>query len=472
MKRFIYPLFLSLSFLALITFPKPEFLREYLTDGLLYAAIVLIPLHLIFTQKGFSDKDLNISLWIIGLVGVLLTGIFWFRTSSGSYGFETGLGLKIAKTIFFWGPAVVFACLYRSDGEGWIPGSRRNLLIRLTVAVIASIIGMGIQNIARSQIDSLPMDEALHDVERQLPTGNNRIDYRLEGSTLHLSVEVDSSFRESNIQNLQRIRSISAHASHLVERKDTDSLVLRISRNGTELASLSWPAPATDRTADLIRFNYCGTELSNLPTDGDLKEIFDFLQPVFRPEKLAADLNNNTLILYRTGEDKIPGNPTLIPDIVHDWRAANHTAMFAASLFEGIDSFRIEMPGYRLDAPADSVGNLFRAQKMIPMPPKSGGLQIYDSEKMPELSEFSDNAPVRIIWGEGKFDGQRNKTGPLRLWERGTLAGYNFYVINLENDGPIRFVIHPLGSPEEARWVTLQPGEIKQVFTTYIRYLY
>ncbi|MCC5940029.1 MAG: hypothetical protein JJU37_00660 [Balneolaceae bacterium] len=472
MKQYLYPSLLFCGLIALMLLSEPAFLRDYLLDSFVVATLLLVLVQLIFAGRTEIVDEFPVgSLIFICLGGALLTGIFWFRITIGAYGFETGLGLNIFKTLFFWVPAVLFASLYRSSGESWKPGNRRTFLIRLLVAVVASLIGLAGQEIAREHIEQVPMDYSLRHVERLLPDGESGIEYQLEQSVLHMEVVLDPSYEEPNIRMLQRIRAIAAQASRLTGRKDTDNLALRITHGGKELAALNWPDPETNRTSDRIRINYTGTGLSNLPTEGDLELLFESLEQAFRPENLEADLYENTLILRWKGDESIPDDPARIPQIIHDWQSVNHTVTLAGALFDGLDAFRIKMPGHTLEVPAERIQGLYRAQQHIPVPDLSALIQIYNSEEMPEPPDLSENVPVRIIWGDGRFDTQRNTTDPLWPWERGILAGYHFYITELDSNGVVRFVIYPAGAPKDARWVSLHPGETKQLFAIYLKYL-
>lgn len=475
MKRYLHPGLLFLACMLLFTLPEPGILRKFILDGLLGAVLILIPLHLIFTTKTHTDPHPVLSYWIIGIAGAILTGIFWFRITSGSYAFETGLSIQISKTFFFWAPAALFAILYRSDGEGWIHGKRGAILTRLLVAAAGSLAGLVACEIARTHIEQVSLESALVHVERQLPDGNNRIDFRHEKSVLHLEVILDSSITEPNIHSLQRLRAISDQAARLTGRRDTDSLNLRIRRNDTELAALNWPDPVTNRPADRLRINYSGTGLSNLPTPGDLDLLFDTVQKVFRPKDLEASLDGATLVLrwigYMENAEEILLDPLEIPDLIHDWQAANHVAIRAAALFEGLDSVRLFMPGHSVSVAADSVNALFRFQKLLPLSDASVRIQIFDNEEMPELPKAAGSAPVMIYWGDGEFTTRRNLAGPLWPWEKATLAGYEFHITDLEADGTVHFVIHPFDYTEQASRIKLQPGETQQLDSLYLRNL-
>lgn len=74
-----------------------------------------------------------------------------------------------------------------------------------------------------------------------------------------------------------------------------------------------------------------------------------------------------------------------------------------------------------------------------------------------------------ILWGDGEFDTRRNKAGPLWPWENSPLSGYYFHITDLDSDSTVHFVIHPTVSPEEVRWMRLQPGQLKQLDSVYLR---
>jgi|GEM_PF-2416712 len=475
MIRYFYPGLLFLACLLLFTIPEPGTLRELSYNVLPGAVLILIPLHLIFTDKKYTDPHPALSYWIIGIAGAVLTGIFFFRITIGSYGIETGLGIRISKVLFFWIPAALFALLYRADGEGWKPGKRSVILTRLLVAVAASLVGLAASELTRGQIDSLPLEDALIHVERQLPDGNSRIDFRRERSVLHLDVTLDPSFTEPNIHSLQRLRAIAGQSARLTNRRDTDSLNLRIHHYDMELAALNWPDPVANRPANLLRINYNGTGLSNLPTPGDLDLLFGTIQETFRPKNLEASLNDRTLILRwicnLESAEEILKDPLEIPDIVHDWRAASRVAIRAAALFEGLELIRLHMPGHSVSVAADreSLNGNFRFQRLLPVSDVSVRIQIFNSEEMPELPETADGAPVMILWGDGEFDTRRNRAGPLWPWEMTMLTGYQFHITDLEADGTVHFVIHPIGHPEEARWMRLKPGQTEPLDSVYLR---
>jgi hypothetical protein len=475
MNSYLRPGLLFLACLLLFTIPEPETLRDILLDGLLGAVLILISMNLIFTDKSYIDPHPALSYMIIGIAGAFLTGIFWFRITDGSYGIETGFAVNIAKTFFFWMPAALFAMLYRADGEGWIPGKRGAILTRLLFAVGGSLVGLAAGEIARTQIDSVPLESAFIHLERQLPDGNSLIDYRSKQSILYLDVILDPSFTEPNIHTLQRLRAIAGHAAHLTNRSDTDSLNLRILHNDTELAVLSWPDSTTNRPVDQLNINYSGTDLSSLPTPEDLGYMFDIVQEVFRPKNLDASLYGSTLVLQMLGHPKksseIPRDPLEIPEIIHDWQSANHIAIRAAGLFEGLESIRLQMPDHTVSVSTDSIYASFRFQQLLPVSDVSVRIQIYNNEEMPELPQTSGGAPIMILWGDGEFDTRQNRVGPLWPWEKATLAGYEFHITDLEADGTVHFVFHPFGYPEESRWMRLQPGQVQQLDSVYLRNL-
>lgn len=475
MNSYLRPGVLFIACMLLFTLPEPGTLRDFILYGLQGAVLVLIPLHLIFTDKTYTDPHPALSYWIIGIAGTLMTAIFWFRITSGSYGMETGFAIRLSKTFLFWAPAALFAILYRSDGEGLIPGKLSVILTRLLVAVAGSLAGLAASEIARTQIDRIPLESALVHVERQLPERKNQIDFERDRSTLHLDVMLDSSFTESNIHSLQRLRAIAGQSARLTSRRDIDSLNLRISRNDTQLAALSWPDPTTERPADRLRINYTGTSLSNLPAPGDLDYLFDTVQEAFRPKNLEASLDGANLVLrwIDDREDSLDmlRDPSEIPDVIHDWQAANRIAINAAGLFEGLESIRLHMPGKSVSVAAESVNVHFRFQQLLPVFDTSVKIQIFDNEEMPELSQAEGNAPVMIYWGDGDFDTRRNRSGPHWPWEKATLSGYQFHITELKADGTVYFVTHPLGHTERARWMKLKPGQTQKLDSLYLRNL-
>ncbi len=475
MKKYLRPGLLFLALLLLFTLPDPGTMRTPVLDGILIAVLILIPLHLIVADKTSTDPHHALSCWIIGIAGVVLTGIFWFRITAGSYGMEMGLTIRILKTFFFWIPAALFAILYRSEGESWIPGKRSVILIRLLVAVAAGLIGLAASEILRDRIDRVPLEDALVHVERQLPDGNHRINFKHEKSVLHLDVIFDSSFTEPNIHSLQRIRAIAGQASRLTRRHDTDSLKLRIRRNAAELAAMSSPDPETDRPTDRLRINYSGTGLSSLPEPGDLDLLPDVIHAISRPKNLEAALDGTTLVLRWTGKPENPletrHDPLIVPDIIHDWRWASICARRAVRLFNDLESVRLDMPGHSVTVAADSVDGAFHFKQHVPVPDVSVTIQIFDNEEMPELPEAAGNAPLRLVWGDGEFDTRHNRSGPLWPWQMTILSGYRFYIIDIEDEGTVHFVIYPTGQPDEARWTKLQPGQTKQLYSVYLRNL-
>ncbi|NBC01093.1 MAG: hypothetical protein GVY15_09575 [Bacteroidetes bacterium] len=473
MNSYLRPTLPFLLCLLLFTLPEPAVLRELLLVGLAGAVAMLIPAQLLVTDKSYTDPHPALSYGIIGLGGALLTGIFWFRATSGSFGIETRVAVRIAKAVLFWMPAALFAMLYRSAGEGWMPGTRRTILTRLLVAVVGSLVGLAAHEVARTQIDPVPLGEALIPVERQLPDGDHRVEFRHEQSILHLDVTLDPSFTEPNIHSLQRLQTMAAHAARLTRRRDTDSLNLRIRRRDTELAALRWPDPLTDRPAERLRINFNGTGLSSLPAPGDLDVLFTTVQAVFRPKNLEASLEEATLVLRWAGNPEystaIPKKASEIPDIVYDWRAANRIALRAAALFDGLESIHLHMPGDTVSVPADSVDAGFHFQRLLPVPDVSVRVQVFTREEMPELRQTAGGAPVTIVWGDGAFDTRRKRAGPLWPWEKTALSGHQFYITGLEADRTVHLVMHPSGYPEEARWIRLQPGEGQQVHAVYLR---
>lgn len=74
-------------------------------------------------------------------------------------------GLEIGRTFAFWVPAVLFACLYREPGEGWLPSGRGRLLLRMVTAFFGAALGVTLQvatlDAYRDRVDAQPQDEAV-----------------------------------------------------------------------------------------------------------------------------------------------------------------------------------------------------------------------------------------------------------------------------------------------------------------------
>ncbi len=475
--NYVYTAILLVAFLLLVAVPGPESLRGAVLGGMLVAVLLLIPVHLIFTGSTSADDPKPVvNLCVIGVSAVILTGLLWFRATIGPLALESGLSLRITKTLFFWVPAVLVGVMYRSTGEGWLPSKRRTVLIRMLVAFVGSLVGLLAHEAARGYIDATPMEYAVRNVERQLPGNESRLDYHADGRTLNLNVALDPGHEESNLQRLRRIRAIAHHAAGLTRRVDTDSVSLRVLQKGVELASLGWPDPETNRPLDRLRIHYENTELSDLPTAEDLGELIDLPEPAFRSQNLFLELDGTSLVLTWIGEGmaagelaSIPDDSSRIPELTHDWRAASRLAIRVQSIYSGVERFRFAMPGHLFEVRADSVRSGFSAARQLPIPERSVTVQIYGSEQMPDLELSTGRAPVRIIEGDGDFDTQRRRTGPLWPWEAGMLGGFQFHITVVHDDGSVTFVMHPMGEVEAAKWVTLWPGEIKRLFSRYVR---
>jgi len=475
--NYVYTAILLVAFLLLVAVPEPGGLRGIVLSGMLVAVLVLVPVHLIFAGKaGPEDPRPAVNLSVIGVSGALLTGLFWFRVTMGPVAFEVGFGIEVFKTLFFWVPAVLFGVLYRSAGEGWLPGSRRTVLIRMLVALVASLVGLMAHEAVRGYVETTPLQYGVRHVERQLPDEDSHLDYDLVARTLHLDATLGPDLEESNLRRLQRIRAIAHHAAGLTRRVDTDSVSLRVLQNDIELASLEWPDPETNRPLDRLHIQYSGTDLSDLPTAEDLVELLDLPEPAFRSQNLSVELDGTTLDLTWVGEDMAAGaspsileEPSRIPDLTHDWRAASRLASQARSMYPGLEIFRFIMPGHQIEVSADTVKPGFSAPRYLPVPERSVMLQIHESDQMPVPAISRAEAPVRIIQGDGTFDTQRRATGPVWPWEAGTLGGFQFHITELRDDGSVTFVMHPMGEAKAARWVTLRPGETKQLFSRYVR---
>jgi len=475
--NYLYTAILLGAFLLLVAVPGPESLRGIVLGGMLVAVLLLIPVRLVFTGTTSADDPRPVAnLCVIGVSAAILTGLFWFRATVGPLALESGLSLRITKTLFFWVPAVLVGVMYRSAGEGWLPSKRRAVLIRMLVAFVGSLVGLMAHETARGYIDATPMAYAVRHVERQLPGNESRLDYHADGRTLHLNVVLDPGHEESNLQRLRRIRAIAHHAAGLARRVDTDSVSLRVLRSEGELASLGWPDPETNRPLDRLQINYATTDLSDLPTAEDLDELLDLPQPSVRPENLTVELEGTTLVLLWIGPDIFPdqkqmtsAEPTRIPELTAHWRAASRLVVPARSIYPGLEVFRFAMPGYQLQVRADSVRAGFSAPRQLPRPERSVTLQIYNSEQMPDLERATKRGPVRIVEGDGQFDTRQRRTRPLWPWEAGIVGGFEFHITEVRDDGSVTFVMHPRGEVEAGRWVTLQPGEMEQIFSRYVR---
>lgn len=475
--NYVYTAILLGAILLLVAVPGPESLRGAVLGGMLVAVLLLMPVHLIFTSSASADDPRPVvNLCVIGASAAILTGLFWFRATVGPLALESGLSLRITKILFFWVPAVLVGVMYRSAGEGWLPTKRRTVLIRMLVAFVGSLVGLMAHETARGYIDTTPMAYAVRHVERQLPGNESRLDYHADGRTLHLTVALDPGYEESNLQRLRRIRAIAHHGAGLTRRVDTDSVSLRVLRSEVELASLGWPDPETNRPLDRLQINYASTDLSDLPTAEDLDELLDLPQPSVRPENLTVELEGATLVLLWVGPDifleqerMTSADPTRIPELTHYSRTASRLAIRVRSIYPGLEAFRFTMPGHQLEVPADSARAGFSAPRQLPRPERSVMIQICDSEQMPDLERSTKRGLVTIVEGDGEFDTRQRRTGPLWPWEAGIVGGFEFHITEVPDDGSVTFVMHPRGEVEAARWVTLQPGEVKQLFSRYVR---
>lgn len=91
---------------------------------------------------------------------------------------------------------------------------------------------------------------AIERLEEGLVTDGGELIHRHEGSVLHLTVVWPDAGDRSNYRQLSRIRATANLASRLVERNDTNRLVLEMTRGGRTFASLEWPHEDAGRAGE------------------------------------------------------------------------------------------------------------------------------------------------------------------------------------------------------------------------------
>lgn len=168
MRRSTAHLYATGLFLASLIAPflaTPDVLREDVLRGLLVATPLVAVASLIPGSTDGRTSSGHADLWVTGVAGLALTGVYWWRASLGISSFGEGLGFEIGRTFVFWVPAVLFACLYRSPGEGWLPSGRGRLLLRMTTAFFGAALGVTLQvatlDAYRDRVDARPQDEAV-----------------------------------------------------------------------------------------------------------------------------------------------------------------------------------------------------------------------------------------------------------------------------------------------------------------------
>jgi hypothetical protein len=145
----IYPVIIFFLSLILVLFTDPEILREKAPSYLMIFTIVMVPYNLITAESSSEIPNEGLHLILLAFCCIVISSVFWFRASLGSYGFESGFGLRIGKRLFFWLPAVVFTCFHRMPGERWHPKGRMNFIKRLLIASMSGLAGLLIQGIVQ-----------------------------------------------------------------------------------------------------------------------------------------------------------------------------------------------------------------------------------------------------------------------------------------------------------------------------------
>jgi hypothetical protein len=150
--QFIYPVSLLIIFILLTLLADPNSLREGIPALYMILTLFMVPYNIIRAGPQIKLPNEGIHHLFLAAACILITSLFWFRVSLGSYGFETGIGLSIGKRLFFWLPAVVFTCFHRMPGELWAPNGRNKFLIRLLIAVTSGLTGLLIQEVIQANL--------------------------------------------------------------------------------------------------------------------------------------------------------------------------------------------------------------------------------------------------------------------------------------------------------------------------------
>lgn len=472
----LYPVLLVAAFLALFALPAPASLRESVLVALFILALVAFLLGMTFARPPAAGAA-SAHLAVVLAASVVLSAIFWFRFALDARTFEAGMTVKLAHAFLFWLPAVAFACLYRFPGERWWPAGRLRFAGRTAGAVVAGLFGLLVaiaaHDFIRTHHDREPLAKVMEQMQSRAADDGISLTYRHDDGVLYLDLAWPAMDDRSNHAELRRIRGFAHRYARLVERIDTDRLVLAMSRNGERFAGLEWSRGDAGRPWDLVRVDHAAAGIEPFPDQRDLGLMAEHIVAAERPRQLGVAMDGSTLHLTWNGDAAAVDSAEGIQAIAREWRAVNQLVRETRLVFRQVDAFRISMPGHDLDVSAADVPRHFRAQRHITVPAGSAVIQLSDDPDETPPAQRADVAPACFLWRDGEFT-QRSNRACLWPWESGVLesAGYRVHLLDVTAAGEVRFLLAALhDARSDAGPIVLSPGQSVRLGGIHVRHL-
>jgi hypothetical protein len=321
-------------------------------------ASILAVLILAFRRGDVKDED-RPGVWPLLLSGAVAAAVYWWQVwSHPVYGLE-GVPLMFFFAFGFWWPGATVALVARLADRGLQPMRLRGHGVLLLAATGGAALGTGAYQLADevyyADRDRVPLEDALVRVRGSttpVPGGASvAVDH--EGSTLRLDLSLDE-LGESAYALLDDLHDYFGVSRDLLERKDTDTLRVRVTAGGRSVAAMV----ATDADDEAGRALDALVEIdrARLPGGGDLRPVdlaemvrdgtllHDLPEPdARRPDGFRAETAEGAVsIVFEPSEP--PGPETVV---IHSaaWAAANHVLRSTVRYFPGIRSFSVRLPG-------------------------------------------------------------------------------------------------------------------------------
>lgn len=449
-------------------------------------ASVLGVLILAFRRGDAKDED-RPGVWPLLMSGAVAAAVYWWQVwSHPLYGLE-GVPLMFFFGFGFWWPGATVALVARLADRGLRPMRLRGHAVLLLAATGGAVLGTGAYQLADevyyADRDRVPLEDALVRVRgatTPVPRGASvAVDH--DGSTLRLDVSLDE-VGGSAYALLDDLHGYFGAARDLLERKDTDTLRVRVTADGGTVATME----ATDADDEANRPLDALVEIDRgrLPGGGELRPVdlaemirdgtlsHDLPEPSApRPEGFRAETSGGAVSIVFEPSER-PGPETVV---VHSaaWAAANHVLRSTLVFFPAIEAFRLRMP--KLDTvldrerfPAPPGWNLqsslppgrrivaLEVRELAPRttdPERSDAPEGFDPERFCPR-DARPAARIAVVREQGALTDHL----AVDLFEETAIGTGPLFITRVRDDGTVSVITGPWEGPLEGP-VTVAPGD-------------
>lgn len=369
--------------------------------GLLAAPLVVVACVGAALRFGEAEGRRRPRLWPLLLAGGVAAGLYWWRVMSYRHFGMGGIPLVLFYGLAFWWPGLLVALGARLADRGLAPMPVRDFLLMLLAGGIGAGLGTGAYEAADelyyASRDRVPLEEALWRVRgpgAQLPPrAAVSVEHRDRTLAVDLSLAGDT---ETSYRVLERLHRYLSDVRPLVERHDTDSLLVRVDRGGRPLATAA--IAATDGGRALSRLISVRREA--LPEGGDLtrsdvaamveRALFEYelegREPGAGPPGLAFGVAPDSLALSFRSDG--PVSAETVVRHAAAWAAANGVVGAVRRFFPGVGPIVVRYPGLDTVVAADPENEAAGVGLQASLLPRSG-------------------IPVLEVWAEQGRSGRR-----------------------------------------------------------------